>query len=103
MVLGDNWAFRGQTGRRRHTPSPQLLASAVATPAPILRLKPATPSDFNGDRKRGHTFLNLCELFYALCPSDFVNVQACVLWTLSFMKTGCMNSFTEQMLHWEAK
>ena len=72
-------------------------------PAPISQLKPATPSDFDGDRKRGRAFLNSCELFYALCPSDFVNDQARVLWTLSFMKTGRANSFAEQMLHWEAK
>ena len=83
--------------------SPQLPASTTTTPAPISWLKPATPLDFNGDCKRGHTFLNSCELFYVLCPSDFVNDQACVLWTLSFMETGRTNSFAEQTLRWEAK
>ena len=85
--------------------SPQLPTSTVATPAPILRPKPATPLDFDGDCtcKRGRAFLNSCELFYALCPSDFVNDQARVLWTLSFMKTGCVNSFVEQTLQWEAR
>ena len=72
-------------------------------PAPTLQLKPATSSDFNGDRKKGRALLNSCELSYALCPLDFVNDQARVLWTLLFMKAGHVNSFAEQMLRWEAK
>ena len=38
--------------------SPQLPTSTVTTPTPISRLKPATPSDFDGDRKKGRAFLN---------------------------------------------
>ena len=83
--------------------SPQLPASAITTPAPTSWLKLATPSDFDGDCKRGHAFLNSCGLFYALCLSDFMNDQAHVLWTLSLMMTGRANSFAEQTLHWEAK
>ena len=83
--------------------SPQLHASTVTMAVPISWLKLATPLDFDGDRKKGRTFLNSCELFYTLCPLDFVNDQARVLWTLSFMKTGCTNSVVEQLLHWEAK
>ena len=76
---------------------------SLQLPAPISCLHPANPSDFDGDRSKGRTFLNSCELVYALRLSDFVNDHSHVLWMLSSMKTGCTSSFVEQMLQWEAK
>ena len=38
-----------------------MMANGVH--GPISKLKPAPPSDFDGDRKKGHAFLNSCELY----------------------------------------
>ena len=81
---------------------PQPPTSTITMPALISCLHPANPSDFDGDRSKGRAFLNSCEL-YALCLSDFANDHSCVLWTLSFMKTGRANSFIEQTLQCEVR
>ena len=37
-----------------------------------------------------HAFLNSCLLYPCLCIKDFHDYQVCILWTLSFMKTGVL-------------
>src|SRR6202035_5372738 len=47
-------------------------------------LKPASPSDFDGDRTKGRTFLNSCELYVTLAPHQFADDQAKIMWAFSF-------------------
>ena len=49
------------------------IPTVPATPSRPSRLKPATPSEFDGDRLRGRIFLNSCETYYRLCPDQFID------------------------------
>src|ERR1700720_2180820 len=51
-------------------------------------LKPATPSEFDGDRLKGRAFLNSCQLYISLCEEQFRDAEAQIHWALSFMKSG---------------
>ena len=50
-------------------------------PTKAWRPKPAAPADFDGDQKRGLTFLHSCQTYIHLCPEEF--------WAMSYMKSGC--------------
>src|ERR1700735_2948702 len=52
-------------------PTPVQPAEDPAPLARDSRLKPSPPMDFDGDRTKGQTFLNQCELYFGLWPSDF--------------------------------
>jgi hypothetical protein len=54
--------------------SPQLVITPLQASQPS-RVKPGIPSNFDGDRAQGHTFLMSCELYILLTASDFVNKQ----------------------------
>jgi hypothetical protein len=41
-----------------------------------LHIKPATPNDFLGDHAKGRAFLNSCNLYIGLAPTQFVDNQA---------------------------
>jgi Retrotransposon gag protein/Zinc knuckle len=62
-------------------PVPPTTSHAVSS-----RVKPATPSDFSGDRTKGRAFLNSCNLYFALTPRQFADDQAKIMWAFSFMK-----------------
>lgn len=76
-------------------PSPKALGSS--------RLKPATPSDFSGDRARGRAFLNSCNTYLRLCPQEFASDQHRILWVLSFMKEGRAAKWADQIFRWEER
>ena len=42
---------------------------------PPSRACPATPLDFDGDHSRGMAFLNSCQTYIRLCPSEFPDEQ----------------------------
>jgi hypothetical protein len=81
-------------------PSP----STSNTPVKSLKnhVKLMTPSDFNGDRTMGHSFLNSCRLYIKLCPEHFMDEQAQILWALSYMKTGWAVALANHILQNEA-
>ena len=90
------------------TPAPTLTlhppsADAATTSTTKSRLKPGTPSDFDGDRTRGRAFLNSCELYFAMCASEFTNDQSKVLWMLSYMKSGRAAVFADRTLRYQSK
>jgi len=65
------------------------------------KIKPATPSDFSGDRTRGRAFLNSCQTYIRLCPDHFPSDQHKILWALSFMKDGRAAKWADQIFRWE--
>jgi hypothetical protein len=65
------------------------------------RVKPGIPSNFDGDRAQGCTFLTSCELYISLTASDFVDEQVCIHWALSYFKSGCAANFAERILQQE--
>jgi hypothetical protein len=62
------------------------------------KLKAALPSDFDGTRKKGRTFLNQCELYIKLRKGDFADKVTQIHWALSYMKSGCVAVFAEEVI-----
>lgn len=90
--------------------SPRNLVRDLPKPSPLSseplhssRLKPATPSDFSGDRTKGRAFLNTCNTYLRLCPQEFASDQEKILWVLSFMKDGRAARWADQIFRWEEK
>jgi hypothetical protein len=82
--------------------SPQLVTTPLQVSQPS-RVKPGVPSNFDGDRVQGRTFLMSCELYILLTASDFVNEQVRIHWALSYSKGGCAVSFAEHILWQELR
>jgi hypothetical protein len=64
------------------------------------RLRPGLPSDFDGNRAKGHDFLKSCSLYMSLCSSDFADDQAKILWVLSYMKSRRASDFTSKLVEY---
>jgi Retrotransposon gag protein len=70
--------------------------------APKLRRpKPATPPEFDGDRKKGLTFLHSCQTYIRLCPEEFRDEQTKIVWAMSYMKSGRAAKWTARIFRWE--
>ena len=80
---GDDFDFDGQT-LMGSKPSTQITP---VTPK-AHGLKPALPSEFNGDRTKGMAFLNSCQVYIRLCLNSFTDEQAKIVWAMSYMKAG---------------
>ena len=65
--------------------------------------KPAKPSEYDGDRANGRTFLQSCTLYLDLCSRDFPDEKSQILWALSFMKSGRAAIFATRVFTHEAK
>ena len=83
---------------------PETCKSPLGTPrsdsrmsAGHVKVKPATPSDFDGDCEKGRAFLNTCTIYLAICRDSFLNNQARIYWALSF-KSGRVAHLTDQVL-----
>src|SRR3979490_525350 len=77
-------------------------AHAPNIPNPTLsiasRVRPASPSDFDGDREQGRAFLNSCSIYFAICSDHFANDQARIHWALSFFKSDQAARFANKVL-----
>ena len=62
------------------------------------QITPAAPLDFDGDREKGHAFLNSCSLYYSICVDHFLDDQAHIHWALLFLKFGCASHFANQII-----
>jgi hypothetical protein len=82
--------------------SPPLVTTTLQALQPS-RVKPGVPSNFDGDRAQGCTFLMSCELYISLTASDFVNEQVHIHWALSYFKGGHAASFAERILRQELR
>jgi len=65
------------------------------------KIKPAPPSDFDGDRAKGRAFLNSCQLYFRLTPERFPDDSSKVHWALTYMKRGWTYSFSNRVLRYE--
>jgi hypothetical protein len=92
-------------------PPPLLPKAEPDSPARLLslsgaakgsKLKPAPPNNFDGTRKKGRTFLNQCELYIKLRKSDFADEVMQIHWGLSYMKSGRVAVFAQQVISHEA-
>ena len=52
-----------------------------------VRVKPASPSDFDGDREKGRAFINTCCIYFSICRDSFKGDQVRIHWALSFFKS----------------
>ena len=82
---------------------PHSNPSPTSTPpAPKVHgLKPALPSEFDGDRTKGVAFLNSCQTYIRLCPHSFQDEQAKIVWAMSYMKSGRAAKWTARIFRWE--
>jgi hypothetical protein len=68
-----------------------------------LRIKPASPDNFDGDRSKGRAFLTSCELYLSLTGLDYPDKQSCIHWALSFFKSGHVATFAECIVRQEMR
>jgi hypothetical protein len=82
--------------------SPPLVTTPLQASQPS-RVKPGIPSNFDGDRGQGRTFITSCELYISLTASDFIDEQVCIDWALSYFKGRRAASFAERILQQELR
>ena len=80
---------------------PDTLSNPEPKPWKARRPKPATPPEFDGDRKKGLTFLNSCQTYIRLCPEEFHDEQTKIIWAMSYMKSGRAAKWTARIFKWE--
>jgi hypothetical protein len=68
-----------------------------------LRIKPAKPDNFDGDRSKGCVFLTFCELFLSPMGVDYPDEQAHIHWALLFFKSGHAVTFAERIVRQERR
>jgi len=80
-------------------PIPSTQITSVTPKAHSL--KPALPSEFDGDRTKGMVFLNSCQVYIHLCPNSFADEQAKIVWAMSYMKAGRAAKWSARVFRWE--
>jgi hypothetical protein len=110
MILGDGTEVRvgntygqGEVGDKKGSKEMDRcpLTEVALTVSQPSRVKLGVPSNIDGDRAQGCTFLTSCELYISLTASDFVDEQVCIHWALSYFKGGHTVSFAECILRQE--
>jgi len=87
-----------------HIPqSKNMIPSIQPTPVALKAhsLKPALPSEFNGDCTEGMAFLNSCQVYICLYPNSFTDEQAKIVWAMSYMKAGRAAKWSTCVFQWE--
>lgn len=94
--------------QNNQTPEVRMPTSVKPTlpPTPSIpsrqrTARPAVPPDFNGDRSKGQAFVNACNTYIRLCPTEFPDDQAKIVWAMSYMKTGRAERWTARIFRWE--
>src|SRR6201996_7823247 len=62
---------------------------------------PALPSEFDGDRTKGLAFLTSCQIYICLCPDNFSDEQAKIVWAMSYMKSGGVAGAGARAHNWD--
>jgi hypothetical protein len=91
---------------RNVAPPPPASPPPVTTPLKAShpsRVNPGAPSNFNGGRVQGHTFLTSCELYISLSQSDFIEDQVRIHWALSYFKGRRATTFAERVIRQEMR
>ena len=68
-----------------------------------MNVRPAIPTDFDGDHGKGCAFFNMCYLYFTIIGDLFPNDQACIHWALFFFKSDCVAHFTNKVLRHKTK
>src|SRR6266487_2072510 len=86
-------------------PSTQITGTMMAndTPNAGSKLKPAPPSDFDGDRAKGRAFLNSCELYIQLSSDHFPDELSKVYWAFTYMKSDRAYTFADRAIRFESR
>ena len=87
-------------------PVEQTSQSPPTTPIPFTAPRhrgpaPALPSEFDGDRTKGLAFLTSCQIYIRLCPDNFSDEQAKIVWAMSYMKSGRAARWAARVFKWE--
>ena len=69
----------------------------------LANVRPAIPTDFDGDRGKGCVFFNMCCLYFAIVGDLFPNDQARIHWALSFFKSDHAAHFANKVPRHETK
>ena len=69
----------------------------------LANIRPAIPTDFDGDRRKGCAFFNMCCLYFVIIRDLFPNNQAHIHWALSFFKSDRVAHFANKVLRHEMK
>jgi len=86
------------------TPNPitQTVTPETHSATPSTRgLRPALPSEFDGDRSKGMAFLYSCQTYIRLCSASFPDDQTKITWALSYMKSGRAVLWAARIFRWE--
>jgi len=68
-----------------------------------ISLKPSSPSEYNGDRSEGKTFLTSCRTYLRLCPEAFEDDTTRIIWAMSYMKSGRAGRWATREFEQEAQ
>ncbi|KIJ24423.1 hypothetical protein M422DRAFT_274798 [Sphaerobolus stellatus SS14] len=87
--------------------APSIQAMDKDTPSEMnmgrgFQMRPSNLSNFDGDRAKGHSFLNSCNLYFLIAGCAFHNEQARISWALTFFKSGQAASFADRILRTQA-
>ena len=88
------------------TVTPQsVVPDTLSNPEPAHRKtqrpKLVIPPVFDGNRKKGLTFLNFCQMYICLCPEEFCDKQTKIIWAMFYMKSGQAAKWTARVFRWE--
>ena len=64
----------------------------------LVKVRLATPMDFDRDHGKGRVFFNMCCLYFMIVGDLFPNDQACIHWALCFFKLDRAAHFTNKVL-----
>jgi Retrotransposon gag protein/Zinc knuckle len=78
---------------------PQLSVDTTTTR--VRTARPAVPPEFDGERSKGLAFLNSCQTYIRLCPNEFPDEQAQIVWAMSYLKSGRAQKWTARIFQWE--
>ena len=88
---------------------PALPQIHPANPTPVQATPsgrpppPALPSEYDGNRSRGQSFLTSCQTYIRLCPDLFPSEHVKITWALSYMKSRQAAKWGKRVFLWEEK
>lgn len=99
LLATGNSQNQNPPGPRPITPPP---VHRSPSPSSLKMPKASPPSDYNGDRAQGRSFLNSCRLYMSLRRQEFLDDDASIRWVLSYMKSGRAATFANRVLRNES-
>jgi hypothetical protein len=85
--------------------SPATSQTPLPSTTPIRSrsdLKPALPTNFDGDRQKGKGFINACQAYFRLRPDQFQDEQTKIQWAMTYMNQGRAQKWVNRVYQWES-